>query len=101
MACPVLRAGGVQGMPLTLFHNNGDRTFTDVSARSGLDKMIGRGLGVVAIDFNDDGWPDLFVARDASPNLLAYHKRDGTFEDAALDAEIAYNANAMRRLGWG
>ena len=90
-----------KGMPLTLYHNNGDRTFTDVSARSGLDKMIGRGLGVVAIDFNDDGWPDLFVARDASPNLLLINKRDGTFEDAALDAEIAYNANGNAKAGMG
>jgi hypothetical protein len=89
------------GMPLTLYHNNGDRTFTDVSARSGLDKMIGRGLGVVAIDFNDDGWPDLFVARDASPNLLLINKRDGTFEDAALDAEVAYDANGNAKAGMG
>src|SRR5438876_4006860 len=89
------------GLPLTLYHNNGDRTFTDVSARSGLDKMIGRGLGVVAIDVNDDGWPDLFIARDASPNLLLINKRDGTFEDAALDAEIAYNANGNAKAGMG
>lgn len=59
------------GLPLTLYHNNGDGTFSDVSRRSGFDKLIGRGLGVVAVDVNDDGWPDLFIARDASPNLLA------------------------------
>ncbi|PYV46796.1 MAG: hypothetical protein DMG94_08535, partial [Acidobacteria bacterium] len=72
------------GLPLTLFHNNGDGTFTDVSTRTGFDKLIGRGLGVVAIDVNDDGWPDLFIARDASPNLLLINKHDGTFEDIAL-----------------
>ena len=90
-----------KGMPLTLYHNDGDGTFTDVSARSGLDKMIGRGLGVVAIDFNDDGWPDLFVARDASPNLLLINKRDGTFQDAALDAEVAYDPNGNAKAGMG
>ncbi len=53
-----------RGMPLTLYHNNGDGTFTDVSEHAGFDKLIGRALGVVAIDVNDDGWPDLFVARE-------------------------------------
>src|SRR5579864_1822905 len=90
-----------QGLPLTLYHNNGNGTFTDVSARSGLDKFVGRALGVVAIDVNDDGWPDLFVARDASPNLLLINKKDGTFEDVALDAEVAYDANGGAKAGMG
>jgi hypothetical protein len=84
-----------------LHHNNGDGTFTDVSARSGFDKLIGRGLGVVTIDFNDDGWPDLFVARDASPNLLLINAKDGTFKDAALDAEVAYDASGNAKAGMG
>jgi enediyne biosynthesis protein E4 len=90
-----------QGEPLTLYHNNGDGTFTDVSAKSGLAKFVGRGLGVVAIDVNDDGWPDLFVARDASPNLLLISKKDGTFEDASLDAEVAYDTNGAAKAGMG
>ena len=90
-----------QGLPLTLYHNNGDGTFTDVSARSGLDKFVGRALGVVAIDVNDDGWPDLFVARDASPNLLLINNKDGTFRDVALDAEVAYDANGVAKAGMG
>lgn len=90
-----------QGMPLTLYHNNGDGTFTDVTVRSGLEKLIGRGLGVVAIDVNDDGWPDLFVARDASPNLLLINKHDGTFEDKALDAEVAYDPSGLAKAGMG
>ena len=77
------------GMPLTLFRNNGNGTFMDVSEKSGVAKLVGRALGVVAIDVNDDGWPDLFVARDASPNLLLINKRNGTFEDSALEAELA------------
>jgi hypothetical protein len=90
-----------QGMPLTLYHNNRDGTFTDVSARSGLDKLIGRALGVVAIDVNDDGWPDLFIARDASPNLLLINKHNGTFEDIAADAEVAYDENGIAKSGMG
>ena len=90
-----------QGLPLTLYHNNGNGTFSDVSSRSGLDKLVGRALGVVAIDVNDDGWPDLFVARDASPNLLLINKKDGTFEDVALDAEVAYDANGTAKAGMG
>ena len=90
-----------QGMPLTLYHNNGDGTFTDVSAQSGVDKLVGRALGVVAIDVNDDGWPDLFVARDASPNLLLINKKNGTFEDVALEADVAYTADGVAKAGMG
>jgi hypothetical protein len=90
-----------QGMPLTLYHNNGNGTFTDVSRQSGLDKFVGRGLGVIAIDANDDGWTDLVVARDASPNLLLINSERGTFEDAALNAEIAYDSNGLAKAGMG
>jgi hypothetical protein len=89
------------GLPLTLYHNNGNGTFSDVSRRSGFDKLIGRGLGVVAVDVNDDGWPDLFIARDASPNLLLINKHDGTFEDIALEAEVAYDQNGIAKAGMG
>ena len=85
----------------TLYHNNGDGTFTDVTEQAGLAKLVGRALGVVSIDVNDDGWPDLFVARDASPNLLLINKRNGTFEDAALDAEVALSADGAARAGMG
>ena len=90
-----------KGMPLTLYHNNRNGTFTDVSRSSGLDQFVGRALGVVAVDFDDDGWPDLFIARDASPNLLLLNKHDGTFVDVGLDAEIAYDRNGNARAGMG
>jgi hypothetical protein len=90
-----------QGLPLTLYHNNGDGTFTDVSERSGLSKFVGRALGVVTIDVNDDLWPDLFVARDASPNLLLLNQKDGTFKDVAIDAEVAYDSNGLAKAGMG
>jgi len=84
-----------------LFHNNGDGTFTDVTERSGIGKIRGRALGVVAVDVNDDGWTDLFVARDASSNLLLLNKHNGTFEDAALDAEVALAMDGTARAGMG
>jgi enediyne biosynthesis protein E4 len=90
-----------KGLPLTIYHNNRNGTFTDVSRSSGLDRLVGRALGVVAIDIDDDGWPDLFVARDASPNLLLLNKRNGTFVDAAIDAEVAFDANGNAKAGMG
>lgn len=84
-----------------LFHNNGDGTFTDVSHESGILQYPGRALGVVSIDVDDDGWPDLFVARDASPNLLLMNKRNGTFEDVGLDAEVAYSPDGIPKSGMG
>ena len=89
------------GLPLTLYHNNRDGTFTDVSHASGVDQFVGRALGAVAIDMNDDGWPDLLIARDASPNLLLINRHDGTFEDRGLDAEIAYDENGVAKAGMG
>jgi hypothetical protein len=90
-----------QGSPLTIFHNNRNGTFTDVSRSTGLDRFVGRALGVVAIDIDDDGWPDLLVARDASPNLLLLNRHNGTFGDAGLEAEIAFDSNGNAKAGMG
>lgn len=90
-----------KGMPLTLYHNNRNGTFTDVSRSSGLDRFVGRALGVVTLDIDGDGWMDLFVSRDASPNLLLLNKHDGTFTDAGVDAEIAYDNNGNAKAGMG
>ncbi len=89
------------GDRLSLFHNNGDGTFTDVSSQSGAGKSVGRGLGVIAVDINDDGWPDLFVSRDGSRNLLLINQKDGTFHDAAMEAEVAYDPNGVAKAGMG
>ncbi|HVH72217.1 MAG TPA: CRTAC1 family protein, partial [Candidatus Dormibacteraeota bacterium] len=89
------------GLPLTLYHNNGHGTFTDVSHSSGVDKFVGRALGAVAIDIDDDGWPDLFVARDASPNLLLINQHNGTFVDRGDEAEISFDENGVAKAGMG
>ncbi|HMI52117.1 MAG TPA: CRTAC1 family protein [Candidatus Saccharimonadales bacterium] len=92
---------GYVGMPLTLYHNNRNGTFTDVSKASGLDQFVGRALGVVAIDVTGDGWPDLFITRDGSPNLLLLNQRNGTFVDAALAAEVAFDGAGNAKAGMG
>jgi hypothetical protein len=78
-------------VPDLLFHNNRDGTFTDVSVRAGLTKAPARGLGVLAVDVDLDGWTDLYVANDGDPNQLWINRRDGTFSDGALLAGIALN----------
>jgi enediyne biosynthesis protein E4 len=89
------------GMPLTLYHNEGAGRFSDASVRSGLAQLPGRALGVVAIDANGDGWTDLFVARDASSNLLLINQKDGTFRDVASEAEVAYDSAGVAKAGMG
>jgi hypothetical protein len=96
---------GPQGLPLArnaLYHNNGDGTFTDVSDKAGILKPGGRyGLGVVAADFDNDGWPDIYVACDMTPSLLYHNRRDGTFEERGVEAGVAYNFNGALQAGMG
>lgn len=89
------------GRPPRLLRNRGDGTFADVSASAGVASLPGRALGVVAVDYDSDGWQDLFVARDASPNLLLRNLGGGRFEDVALEAEVAYSPGAVARAGMG
>ena len=89
-----------RGRPSRLYRNEGGGRFADVSVASGVAAHPGRALGVVAIDYDGDGKQDLFVARDASPNLLL-RNRGGTFEDVAMEAETAYNADGIARAGMG
>ena len=79
-----------KGLPNSLFRNNGDGTFTDVSKAAGIRKAIGKGMGLGIADFDQDGWIDVFVANDNEPNYLFRNRRDGTFEEIGFTAGIAY-----------
>jgi len=83
------------------YRNNGAGAFMDVSRSSGVARHLGRAFGVVSVDIDDDGWDDLFVAGDASPDLLLLNRRNGSFEDRGFDAEIAYSVNGEARAGMG
>jgi hypothetical protein len=84
-----------------LFHNNGDGTFTDRSAAAGLAAHPGKGLGVAINDFDRDGWPDILVANDSSPQQLFRNNHDGRFEEIALAAGIAYDDDGRTFAGMG
>jgi hypothetical protein len=90
-----------RGSPSALYRNNGDGTFTDVSAAAGVANPAGKGLGVVAADLDDDGRIDVFQANDTAPNFLYRNRGDGTFEDVGLRAEVAYDAagHALGAMG--
>jgi enediyne biosynthesis protein E4 len=84
-----------------LFHNKGNGTFEDVTAAARVDKEFGHGLGVVTADFNDDGWPDIYVANDGDPNQLWINQKNGTFVNDALLAGAAVNRNGQAEAGMG
>jgi hypothetical protein len=84
-----------------LFHNGRDGTFTDVSARAGLQTSAGNGLGVVAADFDADGRIDIFVANDGTPNHLWMNQGDGRFTDTALVAGVAIDMDGAPKAGMG
>lgn len=84
----------------TLYRNNGDGTFTDVTARSGVYNT-GKGLGVLFTDYNDDGYPDIFVANDAVQDYLYRNNGDDTFTDVAIASGIAYNSEGRATASMG
>jgi len=87
--------------PNYLFHNNGEGTFTDVTKSSGISKSLGKALGVVATDINNDGLMDLFVANDTVQNFLFVNRGEGKFEEIGLTAEVAYSEDGRARSGMG
>jgi hypothetical protein len=80
-------------VPSRLYHNDGRGHFTDVTIRAGVSKAYGAGLGVATGDYNEDGWLDLYVANDATPNQLWINRRNGTFADEGLLSGAALNAS--------
>ncbi|HSD28722.1 MAG TPA: CRTAC1 family protein [Vicinamibacteria bacterium] len=93
---------GLPGEADLFFENRGNGTFAEATAAHGLaDAARAYGFGVVATDYDDDGWPDLFVANDSNPNFLYRNRGDGTFESVGLLAGVAVNAEGRAQAGMG
>lgn len=96
---------GPRGLPtgyVQLFHNNGDGTFTDVSEKSGVAAATGGyPMTAVAADFDNDGWPDIFVASDSKPSFLFCNNHDGTFREEGLLRGAALSEDGMEQAGMG
>jgi enediyne biosynthesis protein E4 len=90
-----------KGAASKLFHNNRDGTFTDVSEKAKIANSRGKGLGVVALDYDNDGRMDIFQANDATANFLFHNDGDGTFSEVALAAGVAFDPNGNARGGMG
>jgi hypothetical protein len=90
-----------KGLPNVLFRNNGDGTFTDVSAESGIGKYLGKGMGVAVADYDNDGWMDILVVNDKAPNFLYHNKGRGVFEEVAINAGVWANESGQFVSGMG
>jgi hypothetical protein len=88
-------------LPNTLYHNNGDGTFTDVSEKTGIAKVLGKGMGVGLNDYDGDGFIDIFVANDNMPNSLFHNLKGKSFEEVALDVGVAYAETGKAVSGMG
>ncbi|MGE5055421.1 MAG: CRTAC1 family protein [Acidobacteriota bacterium] len=96
---------GPRGLPtgfVQLFHNNGDGTFTDVSKQSGVGAAAGSyPMTAVAADYDNDGWPDVYVACDSTPSWLFRNQHDGTFREEALERGVALSEDGLEQAGMG
>jgi hypothetical protein len=93
---------GLPGGKNALYHNRGDGTFEDVSEKSGITRAKGTyGLGVATLDFDDDGWTDVYVANDSNPSALYRNNHDGTFTDIGISAGCAYSQDGKPQAGMG
>ena len=90
-----------KGESSTLFHNRGDGTFENVTRKAGLYDPTSKALGVALLDYDNDGWMDLFVSNDTEPNRLYHNNHNGTFTDVAVAAGLAYGEAGTARAGMG
>ncbi|MGH9664813.1 MAG: FG-GAP-like repeat-containing protein [Bryobacteraceae bacterium] len=89
------------GSTCWLFRNRGNGTFEDVTAKSGVFDTSSKSLGVALLDYDRDGWPDIVVANDTQPNKLYRNRRNGTFEEVAVKAGVAFSEDGKARAGMG
>jgi len=92
---------GLPGEPDALYRNEGDGTFVNVTADAGIVDPGYYGFGVVFSDLDDDGWLDIYVANDSTPNLFFHNRRDGTFGERALQSGLAVSADGREQAGMG
>ena len=93
---------GLESSPNLLYRNLGGGKFADVSRSSGIEKTYGHYcFSVSTIDYDDDGWPDIYVACDSTPSILYHNLRNGTFVDVAADAGVAYDEDGREQAGMG
>lgn len=90
-----------QGIADILYRNNGDGTFTDITKSAGVYEPTTRGLGVVCTDVNNDGWIDIYVANDMSPNTLFINQMDGTFNEEGIQRGVAFNGDGIANGSMG
>jgi hypothetical protein len=90
-----------KGLPNSLFRNEGNGTFTDVSKAAGIRAVVGKGMGLGVADFDQDGLPDVFVANDTEPNWLFRNRGDGSFEEIGFTAGVAYPESGRPLSGMG
>jgi len=93
---------GLDGGKNILYRNNGNGTFTDVSEKAGMWGTLGSyALSAVAADFDNDGWPDIYVADDSTAAAFYVNQKDGTFKDEAIEAGVAYSPDGKPQAGMG
>jgi enediyne biosynthesis protein E4 len=93
---------GLKGTHSELYHNNGDGTFTDVSQSSGVAKTDAYYcFTALTGDFDNSGWPDIYVTCDSTPNLLFHNNHNGTFTETAVEAGVAFNDGGREQAGMG
>src|ERR1044071_43958 len=90
-----------KGQSASLYHNRGNGAFENVTAKAGVGDPAGKTLGVALLDYDDDGWMDLFVANDTEPNKLYRNNHNGTFTDNAVIAGVAFSESGTARAGMG
>jgi len=93
---------GLPGSKNILYENRGDGTFADVTTKAHLGQTNGHyGMSVSTLDFDDDGWPDIYIACDSAPSILYHNNHDGTFTDVAVTAGVAFNEDGREQAGMG
>jgi enediyne biosynthesis protein E4 len=90
-----------KGISVRLWHNLGGGKFEDATQKAGFYDPTSKSLGIAIVDFNHDGWPDILIANDTQPNKLYMNKKNGSFEERAVSAGIAFSEDGVARAGMG